>query len=1545
MSTADLLGMNSAQDDDNDMDADEADNGDGEDEETGAVDLRPGAAEDSSEEDSDDDSEEERQVRQGFIVDEDDSASRKKMKRRKHKSSGDGGKRRRKDSDDDAGDLDEDDLDLMEENTGRKLGGRNSTGHKLKRLRRRRSASGSDASGSEGGRQLADIFDDDDRPAADQNNLFDGDEMDGFIEDDDSQSDSDGRHGSDSDGERRASRRKEKKKQAALRAKKPKGPSRSGFGAGMAGITAEAWQEVTDVFGDGTEYAYAMELDDISNEEKALKDIYDPSEIESRMLTPADDLIRAVDIPERMQLASAGLPGLTSYDGNLAPYILEDELDEAATWMCAANRISKRTTDLFLTRDDVGDYPPLHDEFVTAVRNTIKFMNVEFLEVPFIWNYRSDFLVHYDPSLPSEPVDERTIVLLDLGDIWKISNLSVKYRAFTNRKQILRSLYSSLDVEDDYFEDIYGSLESVEEVADASDWLAMKYSARIADVNATRDAGEEDRPTKVKRASRESRYNNAKRSAISNFAKAAGVSATELSQDFATLNKTHFLDDPDKEPLVLAEEYTTSEFATAEVVLATAQMILVHEISLDPMLRKEARRFFKDYGVVSVVPTELGLSKIDDMHPCNAFKYLKNKPIVQLYRNAQFLTILAAETEGLVQCTVLLPDEARNKFVADLRKMYKSDYVSSIAEAWNAFRDQVLDEAVKSLVDSAHSWARNLIIEEEEEFIGNACGERLNSRINVAPYMRQDHTMTKGDVPTVLAVSFGGGDPKRDSVIAVYLDQDGHFREHVKLDRLDDPNVAFGGGDPSAREAFKDLLERRRPQVIVIGGFNSNTKRLMNDVRSIASEVAQTILERDDDDYDDSEDRNENGDRLSHDERNQRRVARAQFEVVFVYDEVARIYQNSKRAVAEFPELSSLGKYCVALARYAQSPLNEYAALGSADLASLTYDQNQKLLSKEKLTRALERPLIEVTARVGVDINRAIRNSYYFHLLPYVAGLGPRKAASILQKINGPIGGTLSARTNLITSQVMTKNIFMNAAAYLRIPQDELNADLKRNTDDEQDKPDILDDTRIHPEDYEVARKMAADAMEYDEEDTGAFATASQAVQDVIDDDPKKLDDLSLDDFASELAKILRVPKRLTLYAIRDEMQNPFREVRRDFASPTSFELFTTLTGETQTTLDYGLIIPVRVVRVRADESILCRLDSGIDGIVQHEYRSQRPEASRLRPGELFQALVLELNLEDFEVELSTQDAQIDAGDHARRKVEPDSQYWDNIRADADKNSQAAIKKKGSGGRQHRVINHPNFHNFNASEAGQYLTHQPRGDCVIRPSSKENHLAVTWKVDQDVYQHIAVLELNKTNEFSLGSPLQIGNKKYQYIDLDELIVMHVKQMARKVEEMMAHEKYKGTQAQLDLYLQNTTMAVPDKSAYGFGLDKANPGQFVVSFRVNQHSQIHSWPIKVVPGAFSLLGEDHGDVMALCTAFKTAYSARTNSARLPPSKTPFHQGGRTPNPYTLGGRTPNPAQMIMQGGRTPNAGGRSTPNAGCVFSRFSSGCAHVTDKLN
>lgn len=52
-----------------------------------------------------------------------------------------------------------------------------------------------------------------------------------------------------------------------------------------------------------------------------------------------------------------------------------------------------------------------------------------------------------------------------------------------------------------------------------------------------------------------------------------------------------------------------------------------------------------------------------------------------------------------------------------------------------------------------------------------------------------------------------------------------------------------------------------------------------------------------------------------------------------------------------------------------------------------------------KLLKAFEQGLVDVTNKVGVDINRAVADSYYQHLLPFVCGLGPRKAQVLVKKI------------------------------------------------------------------------------------------------------------------------------------------------------------------------------------------------------------------------------------------------------------------------------------------------------------------------------------------------------------------------------------------------------------------------------------------------------------------------------------------------------------------------------------------------------------------
>ena len=169
-------------------------------------------------------------------------------------------------------------------------------------------------------------------------------------------------------------------------------------------------------------------------------------------------------------------------------------------------------------------------------------------------------------------------------------------------------------------------------------------------------------------------------------------------------------------------------------------------------------------------------------------------------------------------------------------------------------------------------------------------------RVDVTPYCTKD--MQPGESPSVVAMSWGQGNPQKDVVTVVYMDEAGRLREHTKLDNLH---------DSENKDEFHDLLRRRRPHVIVVGGQSIATATLSKRIK----ELLNPNLSDPSDPFNQPPPNHESFD----------------IPVVYMFDEVATLYQNSKRAAEEFSALTPIAKYCVGLARYAQSPLNEYAAL------------------------------------------------------------------------------------------------------------------------------------------------------------------------------------------------------------------------------------------------------------------------------------------------------------------------------------------------------------------------------------------------------------------------------------------------------------------------------------------------------------------------------------------------------------------------------------------------------------------------------------------
>lgn len=316
--------------------------------------------------------------------------------------------------------------------------------------------------------------------------------------------------------------------------------------------------------------------------------------------------------------------------------------------------------------------------------------------------------------------------------------------------------------------------------------------------------------------------------------------------------------------------------------------------------------------------------------------------------------------------------------------------------------------------------------------------------------------------------------------------------------------------------------------------------------------------------------------------------------------------------------------------------------------------------------------------------------------------------------------------------------MFTNAAAFLEIQHEVEDLELVGSNTDNQ--PDPLDGTRIHPDDYEFARKMADNALELDSEDTIDEHPSKAIVRLMTEDDPKyKLEQLSLFDFASNLRMLRGVEKRLALEAMKDEIIEPAKDRRRNFEIPDAWQVLTMLTGESRSTLAPGLIVAATIQRISPTDVILT-LDSKIEGHVGQGWFAD-PEFNVTHPGDILQkkqivrALCLEAKPEEFHFEFSLRNTEISQGDDKFRSVNR-SEPYDHQREAADL---AALqkKKRTETERTRRQIDHPNFYNYNAAQAEQHLVNMQRGDAVIRPSSKgPDRLALTWKVDDDLYQHI-----------------------------------------------------------------------------------------------------------------------------------------------------------------------------------------------------------------
>ncbi|KAF3932107.1 hypothetical protein ABW20_dc0106910 [Dactylellina cionopaga] len=1385
----------------------------------------------SEEENTEDEAEGLAKVRENFIVDSDEEEeeeesqsepeSRSKRKRKRRRSARE---------EEDVDEMDEEDFDLIAENTGEER----SRGNKLKRFKIGRT----EARDPDEVDDLANMFADDDdieeledledpedeptrRRRDDGRGIAPADEFEGFI---DFEEDSD----EGDEGHERSQVIRANQKIRALQMTT----------AGDGGLSQASMEKMEEIFGDGHEYDWAITTaEDLEEESRehvmALEDVFEPSELKERMLTDEDNEIRSTDIPERFQLARK-------------PYfhvrITDEEYADEGNWIATLMFSQKRNL-----------LPHHRDPFFRAVNRVLDFIIKDNMEIPFIYQNRKDYIIHTETRGGDR--------LLTQDELWTVLELDLKYRAFIEKKNAVKRTYRSLTINDETYNSRIGDLENIEEIQDLQEYLQFQYSEEIKDLSAIQAQSNGANGAHKKRpGATRTIFDKIRKSRVYDLVKAFGISAAEFALNVSLDQKRKFPDEPAEFPNELADSCLDArDFRTGSDALKAAKMMLAEEFFMNPVLRRVVRQKLFINGQLHVKTTDKGLKKIDELHPYYEFKYLKNQSTGALLSNpSRFLKMLAAENEGLVTLQIEMATKAR--FLRQLYDLISSENYSDQADVWNDERKDVVDIAMEKLLTlMSKNYKENLKTVCEDELAKHVRKNYLE-RLDQASYLAKG--LKLGELPRVLAVSPGQANDLRDGILGVFMDEEGKVLETLKLTGLRDTEEI---------KKFVTFINDRKPDVIAIGGFTVATYTLDTTLRKIIEEEGLLVAGADDDN--------------DHGQRNL-------LEVFFIQDEVARLYMGSERAVADFPSLSQLGRYCAGLARYMQNPLLEYAACGD-DVYSISFHSDQQLLPAEKLKANLESAMVDMVNLCGVDINEVVKSQYVANLLPYLCGLGPRKASHMLKMI-GQNGGQVQSRSSMVgdpdknIKPLMGPCVWTNCASFTIIQYDEAETD-----------SEYLDSTRVHPQDYELGRKMAADALELDEEDVAGYTHHGEDPGAVVrllieQQDQDKVNELILEEYADELEKNFNQRKRATLETIRAELQVPYEELRNPFRKLSAEDIFTKLTGETPDTLVPGMIVPVNIRRV-TDRFLITKLDCGITGNVASEEMSDKFGVS---PHSLFhvsqtvQAKLRTLNIRSFYAELTLKESEIRIP--FRKTYDREPGEWDEDQEEKDRI--ALTVKQEEQHRAARVIKHPLFRAFNSRQAEEYLAQQARGDVVIRPSSKgQDHIAITWKVGDGVYQHIDVLELDKENEFSIGRTLKVSGK-YTYSDLDDLIFNHIKPMAKKVGEIERHDKYKNcTREQAEQWLANYAEAFAGRIVYIFCPDPKRPGHFDLCFKTALNKPCQSWKVTVVPQAFSLANNLYGDVNALCNGFKILFTnqQQQHQGRMDQQMRPQRYGGPPP----------------------------------------------------
>lgn len=308
----------------------------------------------------------------------------------------------------------------------------------------------------------------------------------------------------------------------------------------------------------------------------------------------------------------------------------------------------------------------------------------------------------------------------------------------------------------------------------------------------------------------------------------------------------------------------------------------------------------------------------------------------------------------------------------------------------------------------------------------------------------------------------------------------------------------------------------------------------------------------------------------------------------------ASVYSASKLATKEYPDINVSIRGAISIARRLQDPMAELVKIEpkSIGVGQYQHDVNQKRLD-ESLTGVVE----DAVNKVGVDLNTATPS-----LLSYVSGVNLKLSENIVKYREE--NGKFTSRKELLKVPKLGKAAFVQCAGFLKVPESN----------------NILDNTMVHPESYDITEKLL-ESLGYN---------VKEITKEDLEDLKVKLENIDVEKIAEKLD--VGLP---TIIDIISELKKPGRDPRDEMPKPIlksdvlkieDLEVGMVLTGTVRNVIDFGAFVDIGIKN---------------DGLVHISNLSDkyvRNPMEEVSVGDIVKVKVIGIDLEKGKVSLSMKD-------------------------------------------------------------------------------------------------------------------------------------------------------------------------------------------------------------------------------------------------------------------------------------------------------------------